>query len=323
MGLSFREPWLLLLSAIVPAVVIARALRRRSVPRAVDFQPSCLLARSPLPATWRTRLLWLPSALELAAVACVCIALAQPTTRVVRAAKKVGVDLALCVDVSSSMAATDLDGRSNRLAAAKAAAALFVGGRPEDRVGLVRFSRYVDVVCPPTRDHAALLQMLAGVALVERDGPEDATGIGAAVARCVQMLSASPQSARVVVLVTDGEENVAASGTPDEVGPLQAAQLANQHGVRVHALAVGNDVASDAPSSQVEQLTQRTGGAYFRVVDAASLSRVWAEIARLEASAIEEVEADFEERFGGFALFALLAWLLAPALRRVGLEAQP
>lgn len=320
-GLSMREPWWLLLPCVV--VVFAILLRRKATSRAVDFQPFALLDGAPLPATWRTRLAWMPTGLEWLALVCVAIALAQPSTRVVRAAVKVGVDLALCIDASSSMAATDLDGRRDRLAAAKSAAAAFVAGRPEDRVGLVRFSRYVDVVCPPTRDHAALLRMLDGVALVERDGPEDATGIGAAVARCVQMLRASPQAARAVVLVTDGEENVAASGTPGEVGPLQAAQIANQHGVRVHALAVGNDRNTNAQPSQVEQLAQRTGGAFFRVGDAESLARVWAEIARLEASPVEEPDADVEERFSAFALVALSSWLAAAALRRGGLEAQP
>jgi Ca-activated chloride channel family protein len=323
---EWMEPSRLAWIALPIAALLWPTLRRGiSRARAATFQPFSLLEDEPLPATWRTRLLWLPSALELAACALVVIAAAEPCVRVVRAAQKTGVDLALCVDVSSSMAQKDLDAASDRLAAAKAAVRTFVEGRTEDRIGLVRFSRYPDLVCPPTRDHGALLRMVDSLALVERDGPEDATGIGAAVARCVQSLQSAPQASRAVVLVTDGEENVAANGTPNEIGPLQAAQLAMRHGVRVHAIAVGAVEAGVAgpDTSQVEQLAQRTGGAFFRVGDTGGMARVWEEIDRIERSPIEEPDAEMEPRFVAFAVFALFAWLAAALLRRTWLEELP
>ena len=323
--LELREPWLLLaIAAPIVAMLWSRRSRRR--PRAVKFQPFALLDGTPLPKTWRTRLVALPCVLEFAALAALAVALAQPVERIAIGATKTGVDIVLCLDASSSMSAVDMDGSRDRLQVAKAAAASFVTGRDEDRIGLVRFSRYVDAVCPPTRDHEALVRMLDDVPLVERDGPEDATGIGAAVARCVQMLQTAQQTSRAIVLVTDGEENVAAVGTPGEVGPLQAAQAALRHGVRVHALVVGGPAkgaTGDLDTSQVEQLAQRTGGAFFRVGDARALAEVYAQIDALERSPVEESFATLEERFAPFVAVALLLWLAAATLRRVGLEVVP
>ena len=320
------EPWRLAWLALPIAALLWSTLRRgHAHVRAATFQPFALLEDEPLPATWRTRLLWLPSALEVLACALVVMAAAEPCVRVVRAAQKTGIDLVLCVDVSSSMAQKDLEATRDRLSAAKTAVRTFVEGRPEDRIGLVRFSRYPDLVCPPTRDHGALTRMVDSLALVERDGPEDATGIGAAVARCVQSLQSAPQASRAVVLVTDGEENVAASGTPNEIGPLQAAQLAMRHGVRVHAIAVGAIAvgAAGPDTSQVEQLAQRTGGAFFRVGDTSGMARVWEEIDRIERSPIEEPDAEMAPRFIAFAMVALVAWIVAALLRRTWLEELP
>ena len=324
-ALELREPWLLL-AIVVPACLLLWGILRRRAARAAKFQPFALLDGAPLPATWRTRLVALPCVLEFVAIAALVAALAQPVARVAIGSVSVGVDIVLCLDASSSMSAVDMDGARDRLAVAKAAAAAFVAGRDADRIGLVRFSRYVDAVCPPTRDHEALVRMLDEVPLVERDGPEDATGIGAAVARCVQMLKSAQQTPRAIVLVTDGEENVAASGTPAEVGPLQAAQAAVRHGVRVHALVVGapaKNAANELDTSQVEQLAQRTGGSFFRVGDARALREVYAQIDALERSPVEEPIAALEERFAPFVVLAALLWLAAATLRRTVLEVAP
>jgi Ca-activated chloride channel family protein len=323
-GWSLQDPqWLALLPiAAVMAVLARRGLR---VP-AATFAPLSLQDDEPLPATWRTRCVNLPDWLSVLAFAVVVLALSRPVVRVAMPAIKTGIDLVVCLDVSSSMAAADMDARRDRLAVAKAAVKAFVAGRPDDRIGLVRFARYPDVVCPPTLDHHALVQMLEDVSLVQRDGPEDATGIGAAIARSVQMLRASTQPSRLVVLVTDGAENVAAAGTPDEIGPLQASQAAQLQGVRVYALAVGvgtraqdgTEVRMD--TSQIEQLAQRTGGRFFAARDANALAEVYAEIAQLERSPVEEPRSVFEDCAASAIALALVLQLLGVMLRRTVLE---
>lgn len=321
-GEGLAQPlWLLPFGLLVVWLLLrARAPGRR---RTAAFAPLSLADSAPLPATWRTRLLLLPASLELLALLGAATALARPYERMTLEGERRGVSLYACIDTSSSMAATDLGGPRSRLAAAKSALSAFVEGRPDDRVGLLRFARYADVVCPPTLDHAAFLAMLDGVQLVQKNGPEDATGIGAAVARCVQSLATSPEPSRVVVLVTDGEENVATAAAPGEIGPLQAAQLAQAYGVRVHTLFVGRADDDGQGPGQVEELARRTEGSCFFVADEQGLERVWAEIGRLEPSPAQERVAVREDRHAGWIAASLALWLLAAILRRTALEVLP
>lgn len=332
-GQLLLQPLFGLLLAL-PALgwVALRWWQRTPAPRGHLFAPAPLLAAAPLPATWRTRLHRLPDACALLAALLCTVAVMRPVVRVEVQAERTGIDIVLCLDVSSSMAAKDLDAQQSRLQLARSAAVAFVAGRPDDRIGLVRFARFPDLVCPPTTDHQALEQMLGELAQVARDGPEDATGIGTAVARAVQVLSASTAPSRVVVLVTDGEENVAAAGTPNEIGPLQAAQLAQRHGVRVHALAVGAGAPAGGTkpidtgpvdTAQVEQMAQRTGGRFFAVADAASLAGVYREIGALEPSPAPVPRFRFDERYRPWALLAFAAAALAFVLRRTWLQVLP
>jgi Ca-activated chloride channel homolog len=326
-GLLLQEPWWCALWIALP---VAAWRARRRAPAAATFAPAGLLADGAvLPPTWRTRLLLLPAALHALAVALAILALARPAHRVQQPVVRQGIDILLCLDASSSMATADLGGATSRFDAARAAAAAFVRGRPSDRIGLCAFARFADLVCPPTLDHGALERMLAGLPLAERDGQEDATGIGGAVARCVQVLSTSTAPGRVVIVVTDGEENVAAAGTPNEIGPLQAAQLAQQNGVRVHCLAVGVGTPDRSGSvipldtSQIEQLAQRSGGRFFRARDGAAMPAIYAEIDRLERAPFAEPRWRLEPRHAPLLLAALLLALAALALRRTWLEVAP
>ena len=155
------------------------------------------------------RLLPLPWLLQIAGMLLLAWAMARPAERVPLPRESKGIDIVLCLDVSSSMKANDLAADRTRLDVAKGAAAGFVAGRREDRIGLVSFARFPDLRCPPTRDHDALGEFLRDLAMVEGDGPEDATGIGAAVARAAQVLQSGAAQAKVIILLTDGEENIA------------------------------------------------------------------------------------------------------------------
>jgi len=331
-GVSLRDASLLTLALPVPVMFMLR-LRRRAP--AVTFAPAGLLRCNPdgtsasLPRSWRTRFAALPTVLLTLGILLAVIALARPVQRVPLPVKVQGIDVVLCIDVSSSMAAVDLDGQRTRLAVARTAAREFVGSRPHDRIGLVQFARFPDVLCPPTLDHEALGQFLNVVELVERDGPEDRTGIGIAVARAVQVLDSSQARSKIVILVTDGEENVASAGTPDEIGPLQAGQLALHHDVRVYTIAVGQVVRGPGgrmqqiDSSQVRELAESSGGRSFTAASASGVRGIYAEIAGLERVEFLEPEFRLEERFLLFLLPAVLCLVLGWILRATLLEVQP
>lgn len=246
-------------------------------------------AAPPLPASARLRWRWLPAAAEALALVLFTAALMQPVERLPAPPRPPGRDLLLCLDRSSSMAAEDLAPGRTRLAVGLDLAASFVLAREHDRIGFVTFARFADLRCPPTLDHAAVATLLQRTTMVPKDGPEDATAIGAAVALAAQTLRRSAAPGRVVVLVTDGEENVAVAGAPRAIAPLHAAQLCAASGIRVHGIVVGrgNQRADGSfralDTTAVEQLATTTGGRFFTVGDAAALAAVYAAIDELEA----------------------------------------
>jgi Ca-activated chloride channel family protein len=314
--ITFLHPWMLLLGLLIP---IALLLRRRRGKPAVKFGPAAFVEG--LPRTWRSRLASLPAVLQALGLALVVVALARPVQRAALPLRIEGIDILLALDTSSSMAARDLDPSRNRLDVAKDAAARFIAARPHDRLGLVRFARFPDLRCPLTLDHGALGNLLSEVGMVEADGPEDATGIGAAVALAAKVLRGSVAKSKVVILLTDGEENVATAQTPQEIAPLHAAQLCKELGVRVYSIVVGTPGAA-APdgrlaidTTQVRKMAERCDGAFFEAPDASSLARVYAEIDRLEKVVLEEPRFRLEERFLRF-LGAALAFLLGSRLLR-------
>jgi len=295
--MTFLAPWFLLFALLLPPLLRAR---RRP---AVLFAPGAFVRD--LPRTWRVRLLPLPRLLGLLGLLLAIVALSRPARRVPVPQTTEGIDIVLCLDTSSSMAATDMDPRRTRLDIAKEAAARFVAGRPDDRIGLVCFARFPDVRCPPTLDHGALRQFLQAVAPVPGDGPEDATGIGAAVARAADVLRGG-----VVILLTDGEENVATAKKPEEIAPLHAGQLCEQLGVKVYAIAAGG---GGIDTGQVRTLAERTGGRLFEAPDARAVAAVYSEIDELEKTVVEEPRTIVEEGFLPF-LAAAVALLLAGRL---------
>jgi len=328
-GLSLMDPAMLWWMLLLPAALWLR--RRRGAP-ALTFAPAPLLqttpaATAPLQRSWRQRLLPLPRLLNAGGIALLGIALARPAESVQLPLQADGIDILLCLDVSSSMAETDLDHERSRLATAVDAASRFVAARPADRIGLLVFARYPDVRCPLTLDHGALRGFLDDVQLVDPDGQEDLTGIGTAVAQAGMVLRESSARSKVVILLTDGEENVASESTPEAIGPLRAARLCEQLGIRVYTIAAGIGKRDrlgrwqPTDTAQVQRLAQITGGGFYQVRDATALARVYATIDRLETVEFEQPRYRVLDRFLPFLLAGtaalLAAWLLQSSILEV------
>ncbi len=339
--LSLRSPALLLLALLVPVALLLR--RRRGAP-AIRFAPGALLGGAmagthaanapspplpPRPRTWRTRLLWLPRLLQVLGLLAAIVATARPVERVLEPVASEGIDLLLVLDTSSSMTADDMDRRRTRLEVARDAAIAFAKDRPDDRIGLVTFARYPDVRCPLTLDHRALAQILAEVRTVEGDSAEDATGLGTAVARAAQVLGASAGRSRVVILLTDGEENVATAQAPGEIAPIHAAQLCAALGVRVYAIVAGTGRRTAAGTferpdvAEVERLATRTGGTFSEAKDAAAMARVYAAIGALETARVDEPRSTLVDRFLPFLAAALALLLVSRILGSTALAVWP
>lgn len=286
MSVQLAHPWALLLLLAVPAWWYWRRGRRDAV----------RFARLPRGAgrrgVWLARL---PAMLRSAAWALLVVALARPfTVRWERERSDAGIAIMVALDVSSSMLAEDFEPR-NRLEVAKQTTLRFVAGRSRDRIGLVAFAGEALTQVPTTADHAVLAAALRNL----RAGAlQDGTAIGLGLATAANRLRRLPEASRVVVLLSDGENNRGA------VDPRDAARAAAAFGIRVYTVGVGSDTRARIPVAVgpegiryatlpvsldeplLTDLAAITGGRYFRATDADALRRVFAEVDRLERSPV-------------------------------------
>jgi len=343
-GLLLLDPWMLMLALLLLIALLVQ--RFRGAP-AFRFTSGIFLTGEPqvanenqdqsnystkkvLPSrSLRVRLLPLPRILQVIGLLLVILALARPVHRTQVPFETEGIDILLCIDISSSMTAKDMDLKRTRLEVAKDSAVDFIAGRPDDRIGLICFARYPDLNCPLTLDHDALKILLSGLTTVKSDSPEDATGIGAAIARAAQVLSSSSAKSKVVILLTDGVENVATAQTQDEIAPLHASQLCEKLSVRVYAIAAGTDnkglsggrVKYD--TAQVKRMTVKTGGKYYETRDAGAVTSVYTDINNLEKVELDEPHYRIEEKFTPFLIAALALLLISRLLLSTVLEVLP
>ncbi|MCC6408479.1 MAG: VWA domain-containing protein [Planctomycetes bacterium] len=307
------NPWCL---AVLPVGICLFAWGRVRAGRAaarVSFLPAAALPRS-----WPQRLTWLVATAQLVALLLATVALARPVrANEQRTVDAEGVDILCAVDRSGSMQYPDLDPKLNRLEVVKQVVGAFAARRmkdevgAQDNVGLLVFARYPELLCPFTLDVDALTGFLKSVELVKYEA-EDGTAIGRALAKCVAVMRESKAKSKVVVLLTDGENNL------DDITPAAAAKLAAEAGVKVYTILAGKFVyqpdvfgrlrpmQQELDTTDLELIAKETGGRFFRARDEAELEKTYAEIERLERTPREE------RRF--VETFDLYRWFLEPAL---------
>jgi Ca-activated chloride channel family protein len=268
--------------------------------------------------SWKTSLRPLPFIFRLLALSCLIIGLARPQSRNdEQLVNGEGIDIVLCLDISGSMLAQDFT--PNRMEAAKQVAQEFIDNRPTDRIGLVIFSGESFTMCPLTTDRNVLKAQLAQV---QSGLLEDGTAIGSGLATGVDRLRNSPSRSKVIILLTDGENN---GGLID---PNTAKEIAKQVGVKVYTIGMGTEgfalMPMQTPGGGVimqrekvnidekllTQIANETGGHYYRAKDNESLKNIYSEIDQLEKSKIEVTT-----QFYPFALAAALCLILELLLR--------
>ena len=313
------DPWFL---ALAPLGWLALAWGR--VRGAREAGRVGVLPFGVLPRTLAQRLGFAPLVLEFAAFGLVALALARP----VRADElhrntSEGIDIVLAIDRSGSMQYMDLDPEKSRLEVVKEVVGDFAVRRTGDRVGaadscaLLTFARYPQLLCPFTLDAGALTGFLSGVEMVKYEA-EDGTAIGRGLAKAVAVLAASDAKSKVVVLLTDGENNV------DDITPQAAAELAVEQGVRVYTVLAGKYVYQqdlfgrvtpskrELDTAELEQIAQLTSGRFFRARDRKALEEVYAQIELLERTPrSEERRVDTFDLYPPMLLAALLCYAAA------------
>jgi Ca-activated chloride channel homolog len=275
-SLRFEDPWLLALLLVVAGVLAVTFLRARRPASGLLF-PSLGLVPSARPG-WRVRLRWALVALRVLAFVAFIVALARP--QIVRASVESiaeGIDIVLVLDTSGSMSERGLGG-SAKIDAVKRVVHDFLGALTNDRVGLVIFSGEAIVLGPPTLDYAASQKLVAPIDTGTLAG---GTAIGTGLATGINVLRDSEAKSRVVILLTDGENN---SG---DITPLDASNMAKLLEVRVYtigAVTAGAETAGSVDEQLMRKIAADTGGQYYSVSDENSLAEVYREIESLEKS---------------------------------------
>jgi Ca-activated chloride channel family protein len=290
-GLTFAAPWALLVLLPILAWVLWR--RRRRLPALVHGRAS-LLAAGPPRGRWTARAL---VTLRFVALASIVVALARPRTGArTETLRGDGISIVIAMDISSSMLAEDFQ-PDNRLAVAKATAKEFIAAREADQVGIVAFAGEALTQVPLTLDYPVLLAALDNL---QPGQLEDGTAIGTALVTATNRLRDADGRSRVVILLTDGENNRGA------IDPRTAAQAAAATGVRVHTVGIGSEGVAPVPVGRgvfglryenrpvrideplLEDIARATGGRYQRARDADALRRTYQQIDALERAPIRE-----------------------------------
>ena len=269
------------------------------------------------PKSWKVRLMPLQMLLRLLAFTMLVVALARPqTSNSWKNRQTEGIDIMLAIDVSTSMLAEDL--KPNRIEAAKMVAAEFISGRPDDNIGLAIFAGESFTQCPMTTDHTSLLNLLQGVRadIAARGLISDGTAIGMGLANAVSRLKSSKAKSKVVILLTDGSNNMG------DISPMTAAEIAQSRGIRVYTIGVGTNKVAPYPmpvaggvqyvnmpveidTKMLAEIAAATEGDFYRATNTAELKKIYKEIDRLEKSKLNVKK--FSKRYEAYQPFALAA----------------
>lgn len=334
MPFDFHSPAALWLLLLVPLVLWWG--RKEKATRAVlRFPAAAALARSGRGV--RSYFAWLPSTARLVALVLAVLALARPQQRDVRTRdlSVEGIDIMLALDLSTSMEAGDFRPQ-NRLHVAKEVLTEFIAGRSNDRIGLVVFAGAAYTQAPLTLDYGVLKEV---VRQLRTRVLEDGTAIGDALATSLNRLRDSDAKSRVVVLITDGDNN---SG---KISPRDAAAMGKSLGIPIYTILVGKGGKVPFPQGQdlfgntawremeipinpklLAEIAESTGGEYYRATDRESLKQGLQKVLdSLERSKLMEggAAANYREEFHPFLLWAFALFALESVLRATVLRVFP
>jgi len=320
-NIIFAKPeWFYLLLGLIP-IIVWYVLRQKKSKASIQISTIAPLKKTPV--TWKHALRHLAFVLQMGVLSLIITCLARPQSSDNWQNQTVeGIDIMIALDLSGSMLARDF--QPNRVEAAKAVATKFISGRPYDRIGLVVFSAESFTQCPLTTDRAVLINLLQKV---ESGMIEDGTAIGLGLANAVSRLKDSEAKSRVIILLTDGENN------RGEIAPITAAEIAKTFGIRVYTIGIGTigtapfpvqtpfgvqmrDMEVKIDEKTLTDIARITDGKYFRATNNKTLAEVYKEIDLLEKSKIQNKEfSKKNEEYRRFAIGALLLSLLALVLQ--------
>jgi len=312
-GITFADPAFLWLLVLVPAIIAYYIFRQQKTVSSIRMPDANAFSNAG--KSFRNWLRHVLFALRAASIAFLIIVAARPQkTDKFQDITTEGIDIILTLDISGSMLARDF--KPDRLEASKNVATEFISGRPYDRLGLVVFSGESFTQCPLTTDHAVLINLMREL---QSGMIEDGTAIGNGLATSVNRIKDSEAKSKVIILLTDGVNN------RGEIAPATAADIAKTYGIRVYTIGVGSMGTAPYPvqtpygvqyqnmpveidEAILREISEKTGGRYFRATDNNKLVQVYSEIDKMEKSKIDVRQ--FTRREEKFMIPAAIAFAL-------------
>jgi len=317
-GIIFKNPEFFYLFLLFIPMIAWYIWQQKRAGASIQFSSDLGFAK--IPKSWKYYFRHSVFVLVISSLSFLIVAMARPqSSNSWQNVTTEGIDIVIALDISSSMLAMDF--QPNRLEAAKDVATQFISGRTNDKIGLVIFSGESFTQCPLTTDHATVINLFRNI---ESGMIEDGTAIGNGLATAVARLKESTAISKVVILLTDGENN------RGEIAPVTAAELAKTFGIRVYTVGVGTigtapyplqtpfgvqvrDVEVKIDEATLQQIANTTDGKYFRATNNNKLAQIYQEIDKLEKSKIDVKEySKKEEQYLKYALTG--AFLLLAAL---------
>ena len=315
MKLEFLNPEYFILLAVIPFVILWYYLNRNKLNNSIKFSDSSAFENS---GNFYSNFKSLLKVFRLISLALVITALARP--QIIDTSTRVktnsGIDIIMAIDVSASMLAKDL--KPNRLDALKNVADEFIKNRVSDRIGLVEYAGESYTKTPLTTDKSIILKSLREIKY--NNIIEGGTAIGMGLATSVNRIKDSNSKSKVIILLTDGVNNAGF------IDPLTAAELAKEYDIKIYSIGLGTNGLALSPvginargklnyaNIQVEideelltQISEMSGGKYFRATDNSKLKEIYDEIDKLEKTEIEEFKYySVDEKFRVFLIPAII-----------------
>jgi len=315
MNLEFLNPEYFILLGVIPIIILWNYLNRDKLNNSIKFSNSEAFKNSSnIYSILKVSLRYL----RIISLVLIITALARP--QVIDTSTRVktnsGVDIIMAIDVSASMLAKDL--KPNRLDALKNVADEFIKNRVTDRIGLVEYAGESYTKTPLTTDKSITLRSLREIKY--NNIIEGGTAIGMGLATSVNRIKDSKAKSKVIILLTDGVNNAGF------IDPITAAELAKEFQIKIYSIGLGTNGLALSPvgidargkfnyaNIQVEideklltQISEMTGGKYFRATDNERLKEIYSDIDKLEKTEIEEFKYySVDEKFRYFLLPAII-----------------
>jgi Ca-activated chloride channel family protein len=335
--MRYKYP-LVFLALLVYIPLLWRYIRAQRS-RRVSVRFSDMRTMDALRPTLMVRLRHAPFVLQCIGIALLVTALARPqkghTTREVTTH---GVDIVLLMDISTSMRSLDFKPK-NRLHVAKQVVKEFVKKREHDRIGLVVFAARAFTKCPLTLDHDIITRFIDDISFGDI---EDGTAIGTAIATAGNRLKDSPADSKIMVLLTDGENN------RGEISPRAAARAVGELDVKIYTVGVGKEgkvpaqvqivnpftgevvgqdmrmVESRLDEEALMDIADITGGRFFRAENPEKLQQIYSTIDSLETTEIRtKTYTNYADRFFPFLCAGVVCLVIAFVLQHTWMREVP